>query len=236
MNQDRWLTLPLLLMGAVLLLAACGAAAPTATGSKPVATAPATVTPAPNVTTAPAPTPITGLSAACGPETMDNSVLANPEAGYCLRYPANFKPQIGDAPDRPAGTWVVSFFDPSDADRIVSLAIETSLANGRTLEQVVTEELGNYSAEITAQIMRTPTQLGGEPAVILDGLPGILMNRQAFVIHGDRLHRLVLLPWHEEAFGDRQAEAQALWDQIVNSLAFMRALMHSSWRSISAGI
>ncbi len=63
----------------------------------------------------------------------------------------------------------------------------------------------------------------GEPAIILDGLPGILLNRQAFVIHGDRLHHLVLLPWHDEAFSDRQAEAQALWDQVTNTLAFVPA-------------
>lgn len=176
-----------------------------------------------DATVAPAATPINGLPAICAAESPDTLLLVSPEAGYCLRYPVAFQPRFSDAPDRPAGTWGVSLLDPNDPNRTVSLYVQTSLANGRTLDQVVAKELSRNSNDIIAQVTQTPGQLGGEPAVILDGLPGILMNRQAFVIHGDRLHYFLLLPWHDQAFGDWQAEAQALWERVANSLAFIPA-------------
>lgn len=191
---------------------------------QPVAPAVATVAPALlNPTVAPQATPTNGLPATCAVEAPNTLLLASGESGYCLRYPAAFRPRFGTVPDWPAGTWGVSFYDPNDANRTVSLLIETSLTNGRTLDQVVTEELAHYRNEVAVQA-DAPSQLGGERVVILDGLPGVLMNRQAFVIHGDRLHHLVLLPWQDAAFADRQIEAQALWDQVVNTLAFVPAL------------
>jgi hypothetical protein len=171
--------------------------------------------------TIPAATP-PAAPADCGPDAWDSSLLVSPEAGYCLRYPANFQPRFRNTSAPPAGTWGVTLLDPNDANRTVSLDIQTAPANGRRLDQVVAEELSQYPKEITAQVTQTLTQLGGEPAIIVDGLPGILLNRQAFVIDGDRLHHFVLLPWHDRAFEDRQAEVQALWDAVVGSFAFIK--------------
>ncbi len=171
--------------------------------------------------TIPAATP-PAVPADCGPDTWDSSLLVSPEAGYCLRYPAKFQPRFRNTLAPPAGTWGVTLFDPNDSNGTVSLDIQTAPANGRTLDQVVAEELSHYPKEVAAQVTQTPAQLGGEVAMILDGLPGILLNRQAFVIDGDRLHHFVLLPWHDRAFEDRQAEVQALWDAVVSSFAFVR--------------
>jgi hypothetical protein len=63
--------------------------------------------------------------------------------------------------------------------------------------------------------------VGGQPAVVMEGLPGQLANRQAFVIRNDRLYHVVISPFREPGMPDLQAEAETAWQAITSSLAFL---------------
>lgn len=146
--------------------------------------------------------------------------LSSAEDGYCLRYPANMKLYQHDSgvhgvtlSYRPEGSTVP---EPPE----VSLTLETRPAAGRTLDQVMQEALAPYPADLTAQVTRTNITLGGQPAVVIDGLPGITANRQAWIVSNERLYYLVLSPYNDPNFPTLQPSAQATWDMLAATLTF----------------
>jgi hypothetical protein len=139
------------------------------------------------------------------------------EDGYCLLYPARMRPTFVNATDSTTGSGLITLH----GTKPLALSIEATPAKGRSLDQAVGDVLSGYQAGRTAQIKQTSARLGGEPAVILDGLPGQFANRQALVIHGDRIYQLVLLPYGDQALPELQAEAQILWNMVTGSLAFI---------------
>jgi hypothetical protein len=68
---------------------------------------------------------------------------------------------------------------------------------------------------------RSPAALGGEPTVMLDGLPGQTANRQVFVVHGDRLYAFLLMPYGDPAFDGYQAEAESVGQAVSASFSFL---------------
>jgi heat shock protein HslJ len=156
------------------------------------------------------------LPTGCTATGMDTALLASPEDGFCLLYPARMKPGFSNDPGRETAQRLATI---RGTDPVV-LSIISAPANGLSLEQVARNVLSGWSAEIVAQVQRSEARLGGEQAIILDHMPGQPANRQAFVIHGDRLYQLVLSPFADPAFAQSYAEAQALWDTVAGSFAF----------------
>jgi hypothetical protein len=115
--------------------------------------------------------------------------LANEEHGYCLLYPADFDLQ------RPVETEVVLVSPvPEAGDRALAFVEVTDAAGQTTVEAAeaaVTERTGGLPG---FDIFRGEITLDGEPAVLLDRLPGQDLTRQIVVVRAGRLFKLTFVP------------------------------------------
>ena len=165
------------------------------------------------------PTPTSGaggkLPEKCAPSSESNAAHASEAGRYCFQYPARFKlsetapgsallrsPALGEGPE------------PVEA----SLNVQTlGPAQGRTAAQLADAEMAMYAG---VEVGRSTTTLGGEPAEVLEGLPGRTGSRQLFVVHADMGYRLILQPV-DAAFPQAAADVQAVWDTVTSSFTFL---------------
>ena len=140
--------------------------------------------------------------------------------GFCLVYPAQMSLSVITAtneivlsePPRESGPEAVA----------VNLVIRAGeAANGRTADQLADAYLSQFPAEQTARVTRAPITVGGQPGVIVDGVPGLRQTRRAFVVHADHVYEFALSPYDDPAFADDQAEAEAAWQRVTTSLVFV---------------
>jgi len=98
--------------------------------------------------------------------------------------------------------------------------IDVSDAHGRTAEDAADEEL-SYVAGLNPP--RYTVMLGGEEAVVLDGMPGQNLVRRVYIVHAGRLIIPTFSPYgSDNAFANDQMEA-------------LYAAATSSWVWISSG-
>jgi hypothetical protein len=98
--------------------------------------------------------------------------------------------------------------------------IDVSDAQGRTAEDVAEEEL-SYVAGLNPP--RSTVMLGGEEAVVLDGMPGQDPVRRVYIVHDGKLIIPTFSPYRSDnAFANDQMEA-------------LYAAITSSWVWISSG-
>jgi hypothetical protein len=155
---------------------------------------------------------------ACPAPTSETKLRMNAEDGYCHLYPADDasfpdSPFIvinprggGSAADVPGDGWAT---------------IEVQSAEGHTAAQIADGQI-NSVIGLDLVIERTETEIDGEPAVIVDGIPGPDPWRKVFVVHGDRLYTLTFLPWGENPDNHAAfAGLENLYDTILRTLHFL---------------
>ena len=108
--------------------------------------------------------------------------------------------------------------DPTIPDPVMALlhVAVPEAANGRSLEQVVDEVVAEYQ---DLEITRTETTLAGEPALVVEGLPGRNEARHLYAIHNDTVYHLWLEPLDIAEVAD---EAEAAWQMALDSFTFLR--------------
>ena len=189
------LLLPLVFV--LVVQAACSPVAPAAGGFPP----PTTISPATALHTAVAsPTSIT-----------EENLLMNAEDGYSLSYPAEFIQK---------GRFIIlnPVQGPGDVPGEAWAGIYVESAEGRTAAQVADSKISAFGLE-DFEIRRTEMRVDGEPAVVVDGLPGPDPVRNVFIVHGDRLYTLIFMPWAIGNSGQPTA-LESLYDSIMRSLRF----------------
>jgi hypothetical protein len=136
--------------------------------------------------------------------------FSSDQLGLCFSYPQGYT-QIPDsdtveiaAPDLP-GTDVKGLF-----------WLEISDAYNRTAEKIADQDMTTLAG---LNIGRWPVTLGGEPAVVLDGVPGQELQRRLYVVHQQTLYILAFWPTLSEnkAAGDQM---ETLYTAITNSWAW----------------
>ncbi len=139
---------------------------------------------------------------------------------FCLVYPARMSLSLITAtnelvlsePPRASGPEAVA----------VNLVVRAGeAANGRTADQLADAYLSQFPAAQTASVTRAPITIGGQPGVIVDGVPGPRQTRRAFVVHADRVYEFALSPYDDLAFAEDQAGAEAAWQTVTTSLVFV---------------
>lgn len=137
--------------------------------------------------------------------------------GYCLRYPSQFQLANGMNPDG------VTLFDSPfaashDQEAVtVTLTIEVvDAAQGRDLQELVDEIVVGYPE---AEIGQGPAELGGETAIVVEGLPNPEESRQLFVLHNDQVVRLELSPLDDVP--EVSEAAERVWEAVTNSFTFL---------------
>mgnify|MGYP001415237807 FL=1 len=159
-----------------LLIAACS---PTGESQEPAAETPAAApTDAPATTEAPA-------EAACPTAGNDTYLLRDPRHGFCLLYPATHKVERPNADEVVLVVGgLLNTLDPRASVRVVS-------GDGVTAERFADDIVASFEG---FAIDRSETTVAGQPAVVLDNLPGQDINRQVVFTHEDHLFHLTFSP------------------------------------------
>lgn len=136
--------------------------------------------------TAPTVTPeASPINNTCPTATDDTYVLRDPRHGFCLLYPTTHKVE------RPTPQEVVlvvgSLLNSGDPRASI---IVTPLG-GQTVAAVADEIVAGFEG---FEITRADTTVAGEPAIILDGLPGQDINRRVLFAHDDLLYEVYISP------------------------------------------
>ncbi len=152
------------------------------------------------------------LPAVCATPAADQQLLVQESQGYCLLYPATHTV----TETVPGSVEIVVDSVMNHVDPRVSIAVEA--ANGRTVDEVAAQALANYGLPAGMNNPQAVT-VAGEPAIMIDNLPGQDLNRRLFVIHGDQLYSFFFAPIGEEGTAVRD-QAEALYATVVDSFRF----------------
>lgn len=125
---------------------------------------------------------------ACPTPTAATKLLTNPEEGYCVLYPAEYSTTV------PHFIVINPISSPGDMPGDAWLNIATIPATGRTAAQFADESIAAVGEGFN--ITRFDAQVDGEPATVVDGLPGQDSVRYVFIVHNDRLYTLSFMPWY----------------------------------------
>ena len=169
-----------------------------------------TPTSAPAIADVFTPTPQALESTPAQTSVNDTAELASSDSdrlGLCFSYPQGYTQlPYNDAveiaaPDLP-GTDTKGLF-----------WLEISDAYDRTAEKIADEDM-TFAAGV--DVGRWAITLGGEPAVVLDGMPGQDLQRRVYVVHQQTLYVLAFMPTRSEnkAAGDQM---EALYAAVTNS-------------------
>lgn len=132
--------------------------------------------------------------------------------GVCFLYPDAY--DVFENADGSGFTLYVRSPLNTDAPT-VSLTVEP--ADGLTLEEVTAQRLADFAFPDTQP---QATTLGGQPAALLDNLPGQDTNRRVVAIHSDRVYDLVLNRVGAD-YGAVGEQAEALYSAVTDSLQFI---------------
>jgi hypothetical protein len=155
---------------------------------------------------------------ACGAQSQPTQTSVNDTAelfssdqlGLCFSYPQGYT-QIPNndtveivAPDLP------------DTDMKGLFWLEISDAYDRTAEEIADQDM-TYATGV--DVGRWTVTLGGEQAVVLDGMPGQDLQRRVYVVHQQTLYVLAFMPTRTEnkAAGDQM---ETLYTAVTNSWAW----------------
>lgn len=134
------------------------------------------------------------------------------DLGICFLYPEQY-----DVTQSEDGSSITLYIRSLLNTEAPLFTLQTEPANGRSLEDATAEFLAVYALpeggpqEIT---------IGGEPALLLDNLPGQDINRLVMTIHEDVIYKLTVFRIGAD-YGEVGEQAEALFTQITGSFQFI---------------
>lgn len=153
----------------------------------------------------------------CPSPTADTKLLLNEEHGYCLLHPIEYNvvyPPMEHCLAYTVNSMECQFVTFAGTDGMPYSGIGVSEASGRTASQVADAEIAFLGPDF--DIQRADLTIDGEPAVMMDGLPGQDIVRKVVIVHNDLLYTLSFTPW------DKNDTALVNhYTTIVNSLHFL---------------
>ena len=159
-------------------------------------------------------TTVDELSVADCPEAAPGAQqLLDTTRGICLLYPDNF--DISEYGDGIGYTLMITALMANHESPVIWLTFEP--ADGRTLAEVTRQRLADYAFPDTQPQAIT---LGGEPACMLDNLPGQDTNRRIVAVHDDRVVDIVI-DHIGKNYGAAGEQAESAYSMITSSFQFM---------------
>jgi hypothetical protein len=130
--------------------------------------------------------------------------------GLCFSYPQGYT----QLPYNDSVEIVAT--DPPGSDVRGLFWLEISDAYNRTAEVIADQDM-TFAAGL--DVGRWTVTLGGEPAVVLDGMPGQDLQRRVYVVHNQTLYVLAFMPTRSEnkATSDQM---EALYTAVTSSWAW----------------
>ena len=143
----------------------------------------------------------------CVRESDATRLLIQSVEGFCLQFPAEYDLVI------PTQNEIV-LVKGSMLNHVEPGAyVNWRPAEDKTVEQAADQLEADYAVP-GMEVTRTSFTIGGEPAIVLDGLTGQDVNRQVLVVRGDRLYQLSFMPM------DGSDAAEQMYETIVRSFNF----------------
>lgn len=150
-------------------------------------------------------------AAVCPEPAAGAELLKVEEHGYCLLYPSGY------SIERPIPEETVlvvgSLLDVSNP----RVYIEVNNADGRTVEQAADAIVADFPG---FEIVRSSVTIGGQAAIVLDGVPGQDMSRQIVAVRNDRLYKLTFVPASEDA-GEVYTRMEQFYQMVLDSMSFL---------------
>ncbi|MFN2230337.1 MAG: hypothetical protein ACK2VA_11255 [Anaerolineae bacterium] len=138
--------------------------------------------------------------------------------GFCFAYPPLFAAQVNEA-----GNPVLygPALDGSVEPLRASLLIEVQVAaENKTLEEIVDGYLAQFDGMNIPPIVRTELELDGQPAVMLEVVPGREGSRDLFMLHNGTLFHMMFMPSTMD-FPQAKTDVELLFNGVVNSFGLI---------------
>jgi len=197
MTRNKFITLFILL--GILLTASCSRAQ---------------ISPTPQATT-PAPTSLPPTQSALptqnAPATLAPQTVVNAPLDYCFVYPQGFTIQLNDP--QVQVFWPISGVG-SGATGMVW--IDATDAGGRTAQEIADEEVNAFGLSP----LRSTVKLGGEDALVYEGMPGQDLIRKVYIVHNGLLYTLNFMPYASDN-PTANAQTETLFATVIPSWIWM---------------
>ena len=154
-------------------------------------------------------------AAVCPEAAAGAELLRVEEHGYCLLYPSGYSVERPN-PEETALV-VGSLLDVSHPRAYIKVGD----ADGRTTDQAADAIVADFPG---FEIARSSATIGGESAIVLDGVPGQDISRQVVIVRDGRLYHLTFVPASEDA-GEVYTQMEELYQMLVDSLNFLEKEM-----------
>ena len=146
------------------------------------------------------------------PTSVNNTaqIFSSDQLGLCFSYPEGYTQLPYEDTAEIVGP------ELPGSDRRGLFWLEKSDAYDRTAEVIADQDM---TAAGIPSVGRSFVTLDGEPAVVLDGMPGQDLQRRVYVVHDQTLYVLAFMP----TLSDNKAavdQMEALYDAITNSWAW----------------
>lgn len=163
-------------------------------------------------------TPASEPAADCPEATADTALYTSEDNGYCLLYPASFTVE----PDMERPDEVLLLVGPRVTDGQEFVEVRLRVAFNGPAEGLDTQEYADmwqslYVADVAVEM--EPATVGGQPAVLISGLPGMVPEQSAFVVANGMKYQLILQP-QPEAVAELTEAANEVWATVTESIVF----------------
>lgn len=136
--------------------------------------------------------------------------LVDQEHGYCLLAPTEY--EAVQPSERETVLAVAGLLDVENPKAYISV----EPADGRTAAEAADDVASSVPGFASDAV---EINLGGEPAVLIDEVPGQDLSRQVFVVRGDRLFRLTFLPIGAD-YGELAGRTGDLYNAVAETFTF----------------
>lgn len=150
----------------------------------------------------------------CAQDAEGMQFYADEAHGFCVLIPDGFS--INQSSD----VQVASFVGTMTAGGYMPLGlINVTDAGGKSAAEIAAPAVAETQG-MGLNVTQQTITVGGEEAIMVDGLSGQDVTRKVFVVHGGTLYEMSFTPSDPNL--DTYASVQALYDSVVGTFAFLR--------------
>ena len=145
--------------------------------------------------------------------TVPAQVVINAPLDYCFAYPQGFTLLINGSQVEVMGP------HPSGSGGLVAVMVWIDVidAPGRTALEIADEEVNAF---VGVSPLRSTVRLGGEEALVFDGMPGQDLIRKVYIVHNELLYTLSFSPYQSDN-DTANAKTETLFASVTSSWVWM---------------